>query len=296
MTPHRLNASARSLPFLVLLFLMAAAGCGKSVSGPAKMVPLTLRTQGGAATAIRALRAASLASSDSDTVHVDVTFTRALLVVRDVKFHTAEGDDEGDLQGGGDAENDSLGEAEGDSLGEAENDSIRTDEGGVSFRGPFVIDLLSHHGDVLDTELVPPGVYAHVQGHLQALHEGDAAATPDLSFLVGSTIDLEGTISGDGGGAFTYRARIDDEFVIHGVFTVQSDTPATAFIVFDLNRMLVDRQGRFLDPRDPANDLAIRSAIRHAIKVGLDENHDGELEPSEEGNEAGHDAASLTGF
>ncbi len=268
------------LPLLAMLALatvLGASGCGKSISGPAKMVPLTLKTQAGGTAATRVLRAAGLVAADSDTVHVDVTFTRALLVVRDVKFHATETDSEG-----------SDGEeqvAESDSLGDAENDSTHSEDGGgIAFRGPFVIDLLSHHADVLDTQMVPPGLYAQVQGHLQALHAGDAAATPDLSFLVGSTIDLEGTIGGDGGGAFTYRARIDDEFVIHGHFTVQSDTPATAFLVFNVDGMLVDSRGRFLDPRDPANDQAIRSAIRHAIKVGLDDNHDGELD-GDEGHE-----------
>ncbi len=273
MTRNKLK-SKLAVPLFAFL-LVLAAGCGKSVSGPAKMVPLTLKTGAGGAAAVRVLRSASLVAADSDTVHVDVTFTRALLVVRDVKFHTAETDGEGDGENV---------EAEGDSLGDAENDSTHNEDGGISFRGPFVIDLLSHHADVLGTQLVPPGLYAQVQGHLQALREGDAAATPDLSFLVGSTIDLEGTISGDGGGAFTYRARIDDEFVIHGAFTVQSDTPATAFLVFNVDGMLVDSKGRFLDPRDPANDQAIRSAIRHAIKVGLDENHDGELD-GDEGHE-----------
>lgn len=271
MSYKRLHFSP-ALPLFALLVVLAAAGCSKNVSGPAKMVPLTLKTQSGGAAAVRVLRAAGLVAADSDTVHVDVTFTRALLVVRDVKFHTSETDSEGD----GEEQ-----EAEGDSLG-AENDSTHSEDGGgIAFRGPFVIDLLSHHADVLDTQMVPPGLYEQVQGHLQALHAGDAAATPDLSFLIGSTIDLEGTIGGDGGGAFTYRARIDDEFVIHGAFTVQTDTPATAFLVFNVDNMLVDSHGRFLDPRDPANDLAIRSAIRHAIKAGLDENHDGELDGSE---------------
>ena len=270
-------------PLLVILFLsiLGAAGCSKQISGPAKMVPLTLKSQGSGVSPVRALRAATAASADSDTSHVVFSFTRALLVVRDVRFQTPEGD--GDENGAGEdtlgeheADGDSLGEheADGDSLGEHEGDH----ENGIVFRGPFVIDLLSHHADVLDTKLVPPGVYSKVMGHLQALHSGDPAATPDLSFLIGSTVFLEGTISGDGGGPFTYQARIDDEFIIHGTFTLASDTPATAFLVFDLNRMLVDREGRFLDPRDPENDLAIRQAIRHAIKIGMDKDHDGEFD------------------
>jgi len=262
---------ASSLFLILFLSILGAAGCSKRISGPVKMVPLTLKSQATGVSTVRALRASTIASADSDSSHVVFSFSRALLVVRDVRFQTAEGDTEEN-----EAEGDTLGEheADGDSLGEHEAD----DEEGIVFRGPFVIDLLSHHSDVLDTKLVPPGVYTKVMGHLQALHAGDAAATPDLSFLIGSTVFLEGTISGDGGGPFTYQARIDDEFVIHGTFTVASDAPATAFLVFDLNRMLVDREGRFLDPRDPGNDLAIRQAIRHAIKIGMDKDHDGEFD------------------
>jgi len=295
MKSNELSSSNRLFSLLLtavaLALLLAGAGCGKRISAPARMVPLTLKSEATGGATVRALRAASLtAAADSDSSHVDFTFTRALLVVRDVRFHNGEG--EGDSLG--EADDDSLGEAEGDSLGEAENDSTGSDEGQIVFRGPFVIDLLSHHAEVLDTKLVPPGLYDKVQGHLQALHAGDAAATPDLSFLIGSTIHLEGTIAGEGGGAFTYQARIDDEFIIHGALTVQSDTPATAFLVFNLDALLVDREGRFLDPRDPANDLAIRSAIRHAIKIGEDRNHDGEVD--QDGEHPGENAPPLARF
>jgi hypothetical protein len=252
-------------------------GCGgKHVAAPGSLAPLTLEAGGTGASTVRALRAASLAVSDTDTAHVNVTFTRALLVVRDIRFLTSqEGDDE----------NDST-EVEGQDaarIGFAAADSEPSEdhEGGIVFRGPFVVDLLSRRADSLDTKLVPPGLYERIQGHLQALHEGDAAATPDLAFLIGSTVDLEGTISGDGGGPFTFKARIDDEFQIRGAFTVQSGTPATAFLVFDLSRWLVDREGRFLDPRNPDNAQAIESTIRHAIKVGTDDDHDGEMDEAE---------------
>jgi len=273
--------------------LLAGTGCSKRISAPAKMVPLTLKSQATGSSMVRALKAASLAGADSDSSHVDVTFTRALLVVRDVRFKSSLGDSEGEGPEN-DVDNDSLGEAENDSLDEAEVDSDHAGEGGVVFRGPFVLDLLSHHADVLDTKLVPPGLYEKVQGHLQALQAGDAAAIPDLSFLIGSTIYLEGTIAGEGGGSFIYKARIDDEFVIHGSFTVQSDTPATAFLVFDLDGLLVDREGRFLDPRDPANDHAIRSAIRHAIKIGEDKDHDGDVDG--DGEHTGENAPPLARF
>jgi len=44
----------------------------------------------------------------------------------------------------------------------------------------------------------------------------------------------------------------------------------------------VDREGRFLDPRNPDNALAIESAIRHAIKFGTDNDHDGEMDELED--------------
>jgi hypothetical protein len=258
-------------------FSFSAVGCGgKHATGPSSLAPITLEAGRAGTSTVRALRAANLAVSDTDTTHVDVTFTRALLVVRDVRFLTAED---------GGEESDST-EVEGQDaarigLAAADSEPTEGNDGGVVFRGPFVIDLLSHHADSLDTKLVPPGLYERIQGHLQELHEGDVAATPDLAFLIGSTVDLEGTISGDGGGPFTFRARIDDEFQIRGAFTVQSGTPATALLVFDLSRWLVDGEGRFLDPRNPDNAQAIESAIRHAIKVGTDDNHDGEMDELE---------------
>jgi len=264
--------------FLILAALcFSAIGCGgKHVTAPGSLAPITLEAGGIGASTVRALRAASVAVSDTDTTHVNVTFTRALLVVRDVRFLTS--------QDGGE-ENDST-DVEGQDaarigLAAADSEPPEVNEEGIVFRGPFVIDLLSHHADSLDTKLVPPGLYERIQGHLQELHEGDVAATPDLAFLIGSTVDLEGTISGDGGGPFTFKARIDDEFQIRGAFTVQSGTPATTFLVFDLSRWLVDGEGRFLDPRNPDNAQAIKSAIRHAIKFGTDNDHDGEMDELE---------------
>ena len=261
--------------FLILAALgFSAIGCGKQSTAPSGLVPMTLEAGGTGASTVRALRTAGLALSDTDTTHVNVTFTRALLVVRDVRFKTSQD---------GDDENDTTDVERNDPVGHAEADSEQQDqhEDGIVFRGPFVIDLLSHHADSLDTKLVPPGLYERIQGHLQALHEGDAAATPNLAFLIGSTVDLEGTIAGNGGGPFTFKTRLDDEFQIRGAFTVQTGTPATAFLVFDPSRWLVDREGRFLDPRNPDNAQAIESAIRHAINFGADNDHDGEMDEVE---------------
>lgn len=62
--------------------------------------------------------------------------------------------------------------------------------------------------------------------------------------------------------------------MIRGMFTVSTGTPATTFITFDPSRWLVGRDGRFLDPRNPDNLFAIKWAIRHSIKMGMDDNHD----------------------
>jgi hypothetical protein len=267
--------------------LLAAAGCGTSKPTAPKqsLVPLTLATQASGTGSFRApspTGTLTLGAGQNDTV--SITLSKAYLVVRDVRFILSDMED-------GTGGQDSTGSADSLNLtlGFSGDDSIPhmgDDEGeAVVFRGPFVIDLLSHAAAGLDTMMVMPGDYHHVQGHLQALHAGDAAATPDLSFLVGSTVYLEGTIDGEGGGPFTFMARIDNEFQIRGRFTVQDETPATAFITFNPDLWLLDRNGHFLDPRNPDNLQAIQSAIRHSIKVGMDDNHDGKMDDDMHGVE-----------
>ena len=263
---------------------IAAAGCSADkVTGPAKPVPLTIQAMGVGGASRTASPSAALASGAPYAAAAGdeaspVTFTKALLVVRDVRFKlsdngpadSADGDGEFDAGGDGPADHDSTGMHEDDD-GEAEG------RGQVIFRGPFVIDLLAQSAESLDTQLVLPGDYRRVQGHLRALLAGDWNAS-HFDFLIGSTVYLAGTVDGEGGGAFTYQARIDNEFMIRGRFTVQTSTPATAFIVFDLSGWLRGRDGALLDPRLPENDQAIRSAIRHSVKVGMDDDHDGQID------------------
>ncbi len=263
------------------ILLAAAAGCSANrVTGPAKPVPLTIQAMGvGGASRAGSPSAGLAGGAPHGAAAVDdtlpVTFTKALLVVRDVRFKLTEGaeadsmDESVDL-GDADDPNDSTGVHDGD-------DDAEEGDGAVLFRGPFVLDLLAQSAESLDTEMVPPGDYRRVQGHLRPLRAGDWNAS-QFDFLVGSTVYLTGTVKGDGGGLFTYQARIDNEFQIRGKFTVQTGTPATAFIVFDLSRWLRGRDGAFLDPRLPENDAAIQSAIRHSIKVGMDRDHDGEID------------------
>ncbi|HEX4935092.1 MAG TPA: hypothetical protein VFV33_18030, partial [Gemmatimonadaceae bacterium] len=267
MRRHALAAAV--LPVAVLLVILA--GCGdKHATRAVNPVPLTLSAQGvgGASHAIPAASSTILAAASQATDTIPVTYTRALLVIRDVRFVLpGEMDDDGA---------DTLGMG---GMSQADSMDMDDDEDGgqVRFRGPFVVDLLSGHAENLDTMMVMPGDYMRVQGHLQALRSGDhgAAAYPTL---VGYTVWLEGTIDGEGGGPFSYLARIDNEFQIRGDFSVDVDTPATAFVTFDLSKWLQDRDGRFLDPRDETNDQAIKSAIRHSIKVGMDDDHDGEMD------------------
>ena len=237
-----------------LALAVVVAGCGDHATSPVKPVPLTLQAVPIGGAAQRFTTSALSAPSATDTI--PVTFTQALLVVRDVHFALGD-DDAGD-------DTDTLGVDDGDG-------------GAARFRGPYVIDLLNNTAQSLETELVPPGAYEHVQGHLRALSADDGPASA-YSSLIGATIRLEGTVGGDGGGAFVYTARIDNEFVIHGDFTVLAETPATAFLVFDLSRFLTDRDGQFLDPRVAENDFLIKQAIRHAIKIGMDDDHDGEMD------------------
>ena len=264
------------------ILLAVAAGCSADkVTGPAKPVPLTIQAMGVGGASRAATPSAALASgmpyvaTAGDEV-LPVTFTKALLVVRDVRFKLSDGgpadttDADDEFDGDGPADHDSTGMHEDDD-DEAEGD------GQVIFRGPFVIDLLAQSAESLDTELVPPGDYRRVQGHLRALRAGDWNASK-FDFLIGSTVYLTGTVDGEGGGPFTYQARIDNEFMIRGKFTVQASTPATAFVVFDISKWLRGRDGAFLDPRVVENDQAIRSAIRHSIKVEMDDDHDGEID------------------
>jgi len=289
MNRNRLTPTARPLAaalFIAAAAALAIAGCGGSTStGPSKLVPLTLRASGSPALAmgghsVRGVSpAGTLISESGDTI--PVTFTSAYLVIRDVRFKTSD-DGSTDSTGVGDA-SDSTGAGETDSTDVGDGDDGEHDAGMVRFNGPFVIDLLDSTSQTLDTEMVPPGVYRRVQGHLAALRVGNPLG-PDFDFLIGSTVYLEGTVDGDGGGPFTYSARIDNEFMIRGGFTVQADTPATAFISFDVSKWLTGRDGQFLDPRIPDNDKWIQWAIRHSIKACMDDNHDGEM------NDRMHDA------
>jgi hypothetical protein len=253
------------------LLIVALAGCGSdSVSGP-KRVPLTVKAMGAGAASAQLASGLSFHTAYSAAAEsIPVTFTKALLVVRDVRFHFEDGDldtlgDDGDM--------DSTG-SQSDSIGDGDDDDH--DGGMVIFRGPFVLDLLSQSAESLGTQLVPPGDYDRVQGHLRALRASDWSAG-GYPFLVGATVYLEGLVEGDGGGPFTYQARIDNEFMIRGRFTVDADQPATAFISFDVSKWLV-KDGTFLDPRVPDNAKWIEWAIRHAIKVDMDDDHDGQPE------------------
>ena len=145
----------------------------------------------------------------------------------------------------------------------------------------FSVPLVTR-GEPAPDVVLPPDVIARpdetpAQAIARALHGEDGPAATYAS-LVGATILLEGTIDGEGGGPFLYSARIDNEFMIRGDFVVLAETPATAFLVFDLSRFLTGREGQFLDPRVTENDLLIKQAIRHGIKVGMDDDHDGEID------------------
>jgi hypothetical protein len=272
------NRAPRFSGGLLMACLLASAltGCGDKATSPIKPVPLTLVAQGVGGTAHRypAPTGSTLLASSAASDTIPVTFTKALLVVRDVRLVLPEA-----IEAGDDSEDvaDTLGVSD----GEEDGDDA---QGQVRFRGPFVLDLLSGHAARLDTMMVQPGDYARVQGHLQMLRSSDPDAA-DVPNLVGSTVWIEGTIDGDGGGPFSFLARIDNEFQIRGGFHVAAETPATAFVTFDVSKWLQDANGHFLDPRVLENEQAIKSAIRHSIKVGMDDDHDGSMDDEMHGED-----------
>lgn len=266
-------------PFVVVAVLAAGlVGCGsKTATSPVRAVPLTLVAQGvgGNAHTYPAPAGSMLLGATAATDSIPVTFTKALLVVRDVRLLLP-----GEMEDSG-GENDSTGESDSLDVGDGRDGE---DAGQIRFKGPFVVDLLSGHAARLDTMMVQPGDYARVMGHLQMLRSTDPDAG-DFPGLVGSTVWLEGTIAGDGGGPFSFLARIDDEFQIRGAFHVAAATPATAFVTFDVSKWLQDANGHFLDPRVDTNLQAIKSAIRHSIKVGMDDDHDGSMDDNMHGDD-----------
>jgi hypothetical protein len=258
-----------------------AASCGRNMTGPRDRVPMTLR----AAAAGPGMTARNARAAD-DTV----TYSQVLLVVREVRFRLAdttragEGDGEDDIRPAAFAHlaGDSMGghEGEGDDDHEADDDHVES----VAFRGPFVVDLLAQSAESLDTEMVPPGTYHSAQGSIGPLKASDWNASK-FSFLIGSTVYLKGTVKGEGGGDFTYLAPISHTFTIRGPFVVQANTPATAFLTFDISRWLRSPTGAFLDPRDPANSAAIQEAIIRSIRAGMDDNHDGRCDDRTHGED-----------
>lgn len=295
MTPNHFISRSSSVfqVFLSTGLLVLAGGCGgNKVAGPASRVPVTLQAAGvravdGAASPSPVSLDGALYSAASQTDLIPVTFTRALLVIREVRFKPEPGgeqDTPGMDEGVGDDSESGLDELTEDvgSTGASEADDAHA--GHIRFRGPFVVDLLSQSAESLDTQLVPPGVYRRVDGHLRPLRDDDWNAG-DFDYLIGTTVHLEGTVDGDGGGPFTYKTPINGHFSIRGLFTVEDATPATAFITFDISRWLLGRDGKFLDPRDAENDRRIRWAIRHSVKVGMDRDHDGRMDDEMHGME-----------
>jgi len=142
---------------------LGLAGCGgKASTGPTQMVPLTLVAQGlGGSTARYAAPAGAVfttATADTDTI--PVTFTKALLVVRDVRLVRPEVMDDSTGQTDSLGATDSLDVSDGEDDGE---DHEGDDQGQVRFHGPFVIDLLSGTAARLDTMMVEPGDYKRIQ-------------------------------------------------------------------------------------------------------------------------------------
>src|SRR5688572_22465380 len=84
------------------VFALSLAGCGGKTTSPVKPVPLTLEASGVGGASQRFTTSALAAPSATDTI--PVTFTQALLVVRDVRFVLDDDADDTDTLGIGDAE------------------------------------------------------------------------------------------------------------------------------------------------------------------------------------------------
>lgn len=282
--------------------LIVASGCSTDnagkMAGPGNgTVPMTLKAVGlGAASGSRPASAArslgaSFASTSDDTL--PVTFTKALLVVDDVRFHLISGGETDSTGGGTDSTGagetpDAIDQAyamqmEGRGMGHHGDDrNGNGDRETIRFVGPFVVDLLTQTADSLDTQMVEPGTYRNTMGHLRPLTAGDWNAS-SFEYLIGGTVYLQGTVDGPGGDTFTYRAKIYHVFRIKGEFTVDAATPATAFLTFDISQWLRGPNGRFLDPRDGENGLAIRNAIIRSLRMGMDRNHNGRCDDDTRG-------------
>ena len=267
------------LTALCLAAILFGAGCGSdNGSAPVRYVPVTLKAMGvggshAGVSGAAALRGGSelAAAVDGDTI--PVTFTKAYLVVRDIRLIISG--EESDSTGGGENDSTEFDDNDSTGVGDGDDDDGEHEAGQIRFKGPFVIDLLAGTADSLDTQMAPPGLYSRIQGHLRALRNGDWNASA-FSFMIGSTVYLEGTVDGDGGGPFVWQSRIDNEFMIRGHFEVLEDTPVTTFLTFDVSKWLRSREGSFLDPRIADNDKWIQWAIRHNIKFNVDADHDGE--------------------
>jgi hypothetical protein len=247
-----------------------------------KAVGIGSASGSGSALSARSL-GASFASTSDDTI--PVTFTKALLVVHDVRFRLISGGEtdttggETNSTGAGEDDPDARDEAyalqmEGQGWGHNGNGGNGEDQETIRFVGPFVVDLLTQTADSLDTQMVEPGTYRNTAGHLRPLRADDWNAS-SFEYLIGGTVYLQGTVDGPGGDTFTYRAKFYHVFKIKGEFTVEVATPATAFLTFDISQWLRGPNGRFLDPRDGENGLAIRQAIIRSLRMGMDRNHNG---------------------
>ena len=282
--------------------LIVAAGCGtdstKNSTGPGNgTVPMTLKAVGigaasgsGSPLSSRSL-GASFASTSDDTI--PVTFTKALLVVHDVRFRMissgetdstgGETDSTGTGENNPNARDDAYAmQMEGHGWGHHGDDGDKDSVVTIRFVGPFVVDLLTQTADSLDTQMVEPGTYRNTAGHLRPLLADDWNAS-SFEYLIGGTVYLQGTVDGPGGDTFTYRARFYHVFKIKGEFVVETSTPATAFLTFDISQWLRGANGRFLDPRDGENGLPIRQAIIRSLRMGMDRNHNGRCDDGTHG-------------
>ena len=141
MTRNRLAMLFKFIPTALIagaLLAFAAGGCGDNSAGPAKLVPLTLKTAGTGAPQAAGSRArgvstaGALIGENGDTI--PVTFTSAYLVVRDVRFKLSDdgSTDSSDIDDDDGDPSDTTGVCENDTtgVGEHEDDDDAEDDDG----------------------------------------------------------------------------------------------------------------------------------------------------------------------
>jgi len=149
--------------------------------------------------------------------------------------------------------------------------------------GPFGISVSgsSPIHQVFDTS-VPAGDYRELKLVVDTVNASEAGSDATLLALAGlhASIAVDGTVSGDGGGPFTFTTPMEVDQERNGTFTVGSGSAATSNVTLDVDPSgwFLAPDGSSLDPRDPVNRGQILANIRASIRAFPDDDENGEDE------------------